>query len=131
MIHPARCSSRSLSLRIPFLGGAFLALLLAAGCGKEQKAAAPPPPAVEVMEVIRKDVPVHTDWVGTTDGLVNATIMAQEPRMMPHIPRMIGNIAEDLGVKPALINIKATTTEGLGFVGRAEGIAAQAVALIE
>jgi 2-C-methyl-D-erythritol 2,4-cyclodiphosphate synthase len=44
---------------------------------------------------------------------------------------MIGNIAEDLGVAPAAINIKATTTEHLGFVGRVEGIAAQAVALIE
>jgi membrane fusion protein (multidrug efflux system) len=54
-----------------------LALLLAAGCGKEQKAAPPPPPAVEVSEVIRKDVPVYTEWVGTTDGLVNATIQAQ------------------------------------------------------
>jgi len=62
---------------------------------------------------------------------IDATILAQEPRMAPHVPRMIGNIAEDLGVKPAAINIKATTTEGLGFVGRVEGIAAQAVALLD
>ncbi|MGE5639526.1 MAG: 2-C-methyl-D-erythritol 2,4-cyclodiphosphate synthase, partial [Clostridia bacterium] len=62
---------------------------------------------------------------------IDATIIAQAPRMMPHIPRMIGNIAEDLGIKPAAINIKATTTEGLGFVGREEGIAAQAIALID
>ncbi len=62
---------------------------------------------------------------------VDATIAAQAPRMMPHIPRMIGNIAEDLEVLPASINIKATTTEGLGFIGRVEGIAALAVALIE
>jgi 2-C-methyl-D-erythritol 2,4-cyclodiphosphate synthase len=62
---------------------------------------------------------------------IDATILAQEPRMAPHVPRMIGNIAEDLGVAPAAINIKATTTENLGFVGRVEGIAAQAVALIE
>jgi 2-C-methyl-D-erythritol 2,4-cyclodiphosphate synthase len=62
---------------------------------------------------------------------IDATIIAQAPRMLPHIPRMIGNIAEDLGVKPAGINIKATTTENLGFVGREEGIAAQAIALIE
>jgi 2-C-methyl-D-erythritol 2,4-cyclodiphosphate synthase len=62
---------------------------------------------------------------------VDATILAQEPRMAPHMPRMIGNIASDLGIAPAAINIKATTTEGLGFVGRVEGIAAQAVALIE
>ena len=62
---------------------------------------------------------------------IDATILAQEPRMMPHIPRMIGNIAEDLAITPAGINIKATTTEQLGFIGRAEGIAAQAVALLE
>ena len=62
---------------------------------------------------------------------VDATIIAQEPRMAPHVPRMIGNIAEDLGLLPAAINIKATTTEGLGFVGRVEGIAAQAIALLE
>ena len=62
---------------------------------------------------------------------VDATIIAQAPRMAPHIPRMIGNIASDLGVAPAAINIKATTTEHLGFTGRGEGIAATAVALIE
>jgi 2-C-methyl-D-erythritol 2,4-cyclodiphosphate synthase len=62
---------------------------------------------------------------------VDATIIAQAPRMAPHISRMIGNIAADLGVLPAALNIKATTTEELGFIGREEGIAAQAVALIE
>jgi 2-C-methyl-D-erythritol 2,4-cyclodiphosphate synthase len=62
---------------------------------------------------------------------VDATIIAEAPRMAPHVSRMIGNIAADLGVAPAAINIKATTTEELGFIGREEGIAAQAVALIE
>jgi 2-C-methyl-D-erythritol 2,4-cyclodiphosphate synthase len=62
---------------------------------------------------------------------IDATIIAEAPRMAPHIPRMIGNIATDLGVEPAAINVKATTTERLGFVGRDEGIAAMAVALIE
>jgi 2-C-methyl-D-erythritol 2,4-cyclodiphosphate synthase len=62
---------------------------------------------------------------------VDATIIAQEPRMAPHVPRMIGNIASDLGLAPAAINIKATTTEHLGFLGRAEGIAASAVVLLE
>ena len=62
---------------------------------------------------------------------VDATIVAEAPRMAPHMARMIGNIAADLGVAPAAINLKATTTEGLGFVGRGEGIAAQAIALID
>lgn len=62
---------------------------------------------------------------------IDATIIAQAPRMAPHIPRMTGNIASDLGVAPAAINIKATTTEQLGFTGRGEGIAATAVALVE
>ena len=62
---------------------------------------------------------------------IDATILAQEPRMAPHVARMIGNISADLGVAPAQVNIKATTTEHLGFLGRAEGIAAQAVALLE
>lgn len=62
---------------------------------------------------------------------VDATIIAEQPRMAPHIARMIANIAADLGVEPAQVNIKATSAERLGFVGRGEGIAAQAVALID
>jgi 2-C-methyl-D-erythritol 2,4-cyclodiphosphate synthase len=62
---------------------------------------------------------------------IDATILAQEPRMAPHVARMTENIAADLGIGPGSINIKATTTEHLGFLGRLEGIAAQAVVLIE
>jgi 2-C-methyl-D-erythritol 2,4-cyclodiphosphate synthase len=62
---------------------------------------------------------------------VDATIVAEAPRMAPHVARMIGNIAADLDLAPAAISIKATTTEQLGFIGRGEGIAAIAVALID
>lgn len=62
---------------------------------------------------------------------VDATIIAEAPRMAPHIPKMVANIASDLGIEPHCINVKATTTEKLGFTGRGEGIAAQAVCLIE
>lgn len=62
---------------------------------------------------------------------VDATVIARAPRMAPHADAMRANIAADLGVDPACVNIKAKTTENLGFTGRGEGIAAQAVALIE
>jgi 2-C-methyl-D-erythritol 2,4-cyclodiphosphate synthase len=62
---------------------------------------------------------------------VDATILAQAPRMAPHMPEMAKNIAADLEIPLDAVNVKATTTEGLGFTGRGEGIAAQAVVLIE
>ena len=61
---------------------------------------------------------------------LDATIIAQEPRMAPHIPAMVANIAADLGVPQRDVSVKAKTTERLGFTGRGEGIAAEAVALI-
>lgn len=64
-------------------------------------------------------------------GNVDATLIAQAPRMAPHIAQMRENIAADLGVAVASVNVKATTTERLGFTGRGEGIAAEAVCLIQ
>ena len=64
-------------------------------------------------------------------GNIDATIIAQAPKMAPHIPQMVANIAADCGVELNRINVKATTTEKLGFTGRGEGIAAEAVCLIQ
>ena len=62
---------------------------------------------------------------------VDTTINAQRPKMAPHIPLMVARIAEDLCIAPDCVNVKAKTAERLGFVGREEGISADAVALIE
>lgn len=67
---------------------------------------------------------------GYTVGNIDLTIMAQAPKMLPHIPAMIKNIAGDLGLPEECVSVKATTTERLGFTGRGEGIAAQAVVLV-
>ncbi len=63
-------------------------------------------------------------------GNIDVTLEAQEPKVKPHIPKMVEVLAEVMEVDPGDISVKATTTERLGFVGREEGVAAHAVALI-
>ncbi len=67
-------------------------------------------------------------WVAAN---VDATIIAEQPKMAPHIPAMVANIAADLGIDAAFVNVKAKTAEKLGAVGRGEGIAAEAVVLLQ
>lgn len=67
---------------------------------------------------------------GYAIGNIDSTIIAQAPRMAPHIALMAENIAADLGIAPGQVNVKAKTNEKLGFVGREEGIAAEAIALL-
>ena len=62
---------------------------------------------------------------------VDATILAQRPKLAPHIPAMRDNLAARMGIAPGQVNVKATTEEGLGFTGAGEGMAAHAVALLE
>jgi 2-C-methyl-D-erythritol 2,4-cyclodiphosphate synthase len=68
--------------------------------------------------------------LGWDIGNVDATVIAQAPRLAPFVAAMRANIAADLGCDPARVSVKATTTERLGFTGREEGIAAQAVVLL-
>jgi 2-C-methyl-D-erythritol 2,4-cyclodiphosphate synthase len=67
---------------------------------------------------------------GLKTANVDATVIAQAPRLAPHVPAMCANLAADLGIARDAVNVKAKTTEKLGFVGRGEGIAAEAVALL-
>ena len=76
----------------------------------------------KVMEMIRN--------AGYELGNCDCTICAEAPKLNPHIPAMIGCLAHVMGVSERQISIKATTTEQLGFVGRKEGMAAQAVVLL-
>jgi len=76
----------------------------------------------EVLKLIRAQ--------GYRVANIDATIIAQTPKMAPHIPQMVINIAADLGVAENTVNVKATTTEQLGYTGRGEGITAQAVVLL-
>ncbi|NLL85153.1 MAG: 2-C-methyl-D-erythritol 2,4-cyclodiphosphate synthase [Syntrophomonadaceae bacterium] len=62
---------------------------------------------------------------------IDSTIIAQEPRLSPYLEAMKNNIASQLGISPNRVNVKATTSEKLGFEGRGEGISAQAIALID
>ena len=80
--------------------------------------------------ILLREVAHMVSSAGFRVGNVDATIIAQAPRMAPHIAQMVENIAADLGVAMNAVNVKATTTEGLGYTGRSEGIAAQAVVLL-
>ena len=71
------------------------------------------------------------EWAGWRVVNVDATVVAQAPRLAPYVAQMAANIAADLGLGAGDVNIKAKTTERLGVTGRSEGIAAQAVALLE
>lgn len=68
---------------------------------------------------------------GYSVGNIDATIIAQRPKMAPYIPKIRENIANTLGIELNQVNIKATTEEGLGFTGSGEGISAQAVCILE
>jgi 2-C-methyl-D-erythritol 2,4-cyclodiphosphate synthase len=80
--------------------------------------------------VLLREVAQRVRATGFTIGNVDATIVAQAPKMAPHIPAMVEHIAADLGIARDCVNVKAKTAERLGAIGRGEGIATQAVAMV-
>lgn len=85
---------------------------------------------IDSRKLLRK---VKEDLEGQGWRVVNVdgTLIAQAPRLASYLPQMVANIGSDLGIPAEAVNIKASTTEKLGFTGREEGIAAQAVVLVE
>lgn len=81
--------------------------------------------------VLLREVVAAVRAQGYTVGNIDATVIAQRPKMKPYIAQMAQNIAADCGVSVSQINVKATTEEKLGFTGSGEGIAAHAVCLLE
>ncbi|MBQ6588950.1 MAG: 2-C-methyl-D-erythritol 2,4-cyclodiphosphate synthase [Butyrivibrio sp.] len=81
--------------------------------------------------VLLREVCRLLDEAGYRVENVDATIIAQAPKMRPHIDTMRQNIADDLGIELSQVNVKATTEEGLGFTGTGEGISSQAICLLE
>ncbi len=80
--------------------------------------------------MLLREVGSKVSQAGYTIGNIDSTIIAQQPKMAPHIPEMAANIASDLGIDVTTVSVKAKTTESLGFPGRGEGIAAKAVVLL-
>ena len=90
--------------------------------------------ANDLAEDILKTVNAHLARKGLLlkrGSIVDATIIAEAPRMAPHIPRMVAHIEADLGLPAGRVNVKATTGEQMGFVGREEGVAALAIATVD
>ena len=104
----------------------FVSLLFISACGKEKKAGPPPAPEVEVAEVIRKDIPIIHEWVGTADGLVNATIRAQ---VTGYLIRQ--NYSEGDLVKKGQILFEIDPRPFRAALDQAEGVLAQMEALHE
>ncbi|WP_445401122.1 2-C-methyl-D-erythritol 2,4-cyclodiphosphate synthase [Zobellella sp. An-6] len=80
--------------------------------------------------ILLRDVFNRVKQAGFVLGNADVTVLAQAPKLAPHIEAMVANIAADLETEVGRVNVKATTTEQLGFVGRKEGIAAEAVVLL-
>ncbi len=108
---------------------ALLGAIAAGDIGRHFPDTDPTNAGIDSRELLRR-VMVLVGEAGYSPCNADMTIIAQAPKMAPHIDAMRANLAADLGVGIDSINVKATTTEGLGFAGREEGIAAHAIVLL-
>ena len=109
---------------------AVLGALAAGDIGHHFPDTDPANAGIDSRELLRRVAALMTE-AGYRVGNLDSTIVAEAPKMAPHIQAMRANIAADLGASASAVNVKATTTEQLGFAGRGEGIAAHAVVLLE
>ena len=85
---------------------------------------------ISSLEILRKSAALVRERGGRINN-IDATLIAQAPKIGPHVEQMRVNLAEALSIEPRRVGVKATTNEGMGFIGRGEGIAAMAVASVE
>jgi 2-C-methyl-D-erythritol 2,4-cyclodiphosphate synthase len=112
------------------IGDALLGAVAAGDLGRHFSDTDPAYKGISSLILLEKIVAVVQDR-GYRVGNVDATVVAQAPKLAPHIARMITRLAPVLQIDPAELNLKATTTEGMGFTGQGEGIAVYAVVLVE
>jgi len=112
------------------IGDALLGAVAAGDLGRHFPDTDPAYKGISSLILLARIVAVVHDR-GYRVGNIDATVVAQAPKLAPHIPRMVSILSPVLHIQPFALNIKATTTEGMGFAGQGEGIAAYAVVLVE
>lgn len=85
---------------------------------------------ISSMEILRRAAALVRERGGRINN-IDSTLIAQQPKISPHVAQMRTNVAQALGIDPRRVGVKATTNEGMGFVGRGEGIASLAVASVD
>ena len=85
---------------------------------------------ISSLEILRQVAAILVKE-GATINNIDCTLIAERPKILPHVPRMKENLAAALGLQPNQVGVKATTNEGMGFPGREEGMCAMAVATVQ
>jgi len=112
------------------IGDALLGTVAAGDLGRHFPDTDPAYKGISSLILLQRIVAVVHDR-GYQVGNVDVTVVAQAPKLAPHIPQMVSHLAPVLRIKATELNIKATSTEGMGFTGQGEGMAAYAVVLVE